>query len=194
MYSPHSDLHKMFYTPEYIVFRVEINGKEYLGRPNTLRIKHPFDPGDHQSAIFYTYSSVQSFMAGYIGDQIQVTSEEIRGIEAIDTVNPEPLNKILAACNDIYNINPKADIGIIRRNIVPLLVTLSTALQEYEQVHELSRYEGVYDDIEALILECAKCPADLSEGGRANFVRSLKEKISVDVSRLIELSAQTAVL
>lgn len=189
MYSPHSDLHKMFYTPEFIVFRVEIESKEYLGRPNTLQIKHPFDPGTNQKAIFYTFSSIQSFQAGYISDQIQVTSATIKGIEAIDTISREPLNNILAACNEINNIHESADAGIIRRNISPLLLRLSAALEKYEETHNLARFEVVYEDITELINECTKCPYDLSENGRASIVRNLKDRISVGVTRLIELSA-----
>ena len=188
MYSPLSDLQKMFYSPEFVVFRVDINGKEYLGRPNT--IPYHYDPGAKQKVTFITYSSVQSFMAGYISDEIQVTSADLKGIEAIDTVSSEPLRKILAACNNIENIPVQANVGIILRNVVPMLVTLSGAMEEYEQAHNLIRFETVYEDIEDLMKECAKCPLDLHESRRSSMIRNLKERVSFDVTRLIDLSAQ----
>jgi hypothetical protein len=66
---------------------------------------------------------------------------------------------------------------------------LSAALGEYEEAHNLVTFEVVYEDIRELMNECAKCPYELSENGRASLVRNLKDKISVAVTRLIELSA-----
>lgn len=192
MYSPHNDLHKMFYTPEFIVFRVDINGKEYLGRPNTIQIKHPFDPGQNQKAIFYTYSSIESFLQGNISKEIRVTAQEIKGLEAIDTVNSEPLNKLLSICNDLNNLSQKSDVGIIRRNIPVILSQLLIAIDEYENVHGCLKYDIAYESIEECVNDCRNCPYDLSEIGRANLIRDLKEKISVHVSNLIEFTKMNA--
>ena len=189
MYSPHSDLHKMFYTPEFIVFRADIKGQQFLGRPTTLHIDHPWVPGRNQQAVFQTFSSVQSYLAGYIDLEIPVTSMDIKGIEAIDTIDPDPLNKILAACNDINNIKDIPDVGILWRNIAPLLDNLVRSLEAYEDIHGQARYEKVYDDIEDIRNECMRCPANLSDNSRAGIARNMKEKISFDVTRLIEMGS-----
>ena len=190
MYSPHSDLYKMFHTPNFIVFRVDIGGKEYWGRPNTIRVEHPFKPGLNQQGTFDVYSNVQSFLQGAISDQIPVTSVTIKGIEAIDTVNCEPLDNILSTCFEISNIPSKADVGIIRRNIPDMLVRLELALEEFEGIHNFVKYKLAHECIEELISECKSCPHDLSENGRINLVRDLKEKVSVSVANLIELSTR----
>lgn len=112
MYSPYSDLHKMLHTPEFILFKVNIAGREYFGRPDTIRVKHAYDL-EPQSGIFTAYSSQQAFEAGYPGEKLPVDSTIIKGIKAIDIVNPTPLNLILAACNEINQITtiPVADVG-----------------------------------------------------------------------------------
>lgn len=188
MYNPLSDLHKMFWTPEFVVFRVEINGKQYLGRPNTIHVKHPYDPGTNQSGIFRTASSVQAFLAGYIDDEIPVTSATVKGIEAIDTIDRVPLDKILAACNDINNIPVRADIGVIRRNIAPMLDRLMAALEAWEHVHDFPRFEVIYEDLDDLKKEVSSAPFNLSEQGRESTVRNMKERVSARVTRVIEMA------
>jgi len=189
MYNPLSDLHKMFLTPEFILFRVEIKGQEYLGRPNTLVVDHQWVPGKNQEAKFRTSSSIQSFLARYVDDEIPVTSGIIKGLEAIDTVDPGPLNAILAACNDINNVAEVPNIGTLYRDIPPMLVALIHAVEDYEQLHGQPRFEVMYDDIEDLRKECVRCPADLSDNGRAGIVGNLKEKIGSRVTRLIEIGS-----
>ncbi len=189
MYSPHSDLYKMLHTPEFILFRVDINGKEYLGRPCTITVDHPYGETTNQKGVFRTFDSEQSFLSGNVSEEIQVTSTTIKGIEAIDSVDRTPLNNILAACYETSQIPERPDIGIVRRNITPVLERLLAALSDYETLHHLAHYEVAFDDIEELINECKLCPTDLSENGRASIVRNLKKKISVNVSNLIEFSS-----
>lgn len=178
----------MLLSPEFIIFRVEIDGKEYLVRPNTLYLDHPWTP-KKQSAKLNIFSSLQSFKCGYLSGEISVTSADVIGVEAIDTVDPIPLNTILAACNELENINLRADIGVIYRNIAPILHRLMEAMEDFEHIHDLRRYETAYEDINDLIHDCSKCRPDMSELERSNFVRDLKERVSVRVSRLIELAS-----
>src|SRR5687768_15609580 len=114
MYSPHSDLYKMIHTPGFVVFRVLVDGVEYLGRPITVGVDNLWRPGPNQKATFQIYRSVQDFMAGYIQSEIEVTSANTIGLEAIDTGGRQPFDNVLSTCFEISKINSKADIGIIK--------------------------------------------------------------------------------
>lgn len=192
MYSPHSDLYKMIHTPGFIVFRVSVDGKEYLGRPISVGVDNFWQPGPNQSATFQIYRSMQDFMAGYIQSEIQVTSANTIGLEAIDAYGRESLDSILSACFEISEINPKADIGIIKRVIPDMLNRLAETLNEFEQLHNLIRYERAYYYIEDLALDCHRCRYDLSEVERADMVRNIKEKVRIAVTNLIEFATRAA--
>jgi hypothetical protein len=182
----------MIHTPGFIVFRVEIEGKEFLGRPISVGVDSIWNPGVNQQGLFQTYSTIQSFMAGYINNEMKVTSETIKGIEAIDTVDNGPLNNIFTACHEIDDIPSIADIGVIKRYVPKILQALSASLTAYEELHNLNRYALVFEEIDQLAKECGTLPYNLSEIERKNFIRNLKEKVSINVTRLIELSGWPA--
>lgn len=189
MYSPKSDLHKMIYTPEFIAFRVKIEGIEFIGRPNTITYNASAE-GTKQQGLFYAYDGIESFIAGNHFKEIPVTSHAIIGIEAIDTVTPGPLNDILSACYEIENIPVKANIGFIRRNIPEILQRLCKALEEYEHVHSFIKFEIVFFEIQNIIKDCETC--GLPDNDREAFIRILKDKISYRVSNFINLQRKSS--
>src|SRR5258705_8958517 len=104
MYSPLNDLQKMWLTPRYIIFKVDIGGKVYYGRINNA-ICEPFDIV--LSGKFEAYSSLLASQTGSTGEEIIVTPKEIIGLEAYDILsnkNPSPFSKIIACCWEIENI------------------------------------------------------------------------------------------
>lgn len=188
MYSPFSDLFKMFHTPDFIIFRVLINDKIYLGRPNTMSVDNLFTGGKNQKAEFFTYSSIEAFIQGEVLDKLIVTAPEINGLEAIDIINPEPLNKILSICLEFDNISEKSDIGIIKRSIPETLEQLLIAIENYEKLHNSDKYEIAYDFIDEVINDCKNASYTLSELDKKKLIINSKEKVSVKISNLIEFS------
>jgi hypothetical protein len=178
----------MFHTPELILFKVEINGKQYYGRPNTLYVENFFKPNPNQKALFYTYVDERSYLQGNRDGEIQVTALEIKGLEAIDTVKREPLDKILFHCNELSKC--KQDMWYISKAIPKILSELIIAIEEYEDIHSCKKYEVLYDDIEEIVNNCNAYPINAPEMSRSNLVRDIKEKISYRIDNLIEFSAR----
>lgn len=185
MYSPHSDLVKMFYSPSFIVFRVLIdNEKEYWGRPSTIRTG-PFDHPIYDGK-FDIYASIDGFMRGNILGNIEVKKEQIKGLEAYDIINPEPLKRILSICNEFESIPNNADIGIIKIVVPEILNRLLVALNDFQDLHEYQKFEAYYDDIEETISQCENALYTVTNQQREDLINYSKERVSTRVTWLIE--------
>jgi hypothetical protein len=190
MYSPYSDLYKMLLTPTFIVFRVKINGIEYFGRPDMLNVEHPFIGGKKQYGIFKSFKSMGEYQSGTVSKEINVTSDEIIGIEAIDTINPIPLIDILSACNELPKKYNEGSYNLIKYNIPDTLQKLLVSIKEYSKIHNCTKNYGLYDDIEDVINDCKNADASISGIKLENLIRDSIEKVSIRVCNLIEFSGK----
>lgn len=188
MYSPYSDLEKMFETPKAFLFKVSINGKEYFCRVNTL--SHITKP---VSGSLEIYPNVMAFQRGEApSHRMIVDNKEVIGIEVIDTKfdgKPAPINVILAYCNAIDEIKEDADIGVIRRNIPPLIENLMGAVEEY--ILEYPSYNPPYtvDVINELIGECKNAKDNSTGEERKKIITNVKHVVSFQISSLVRLSS-----
>lgn len=172
MYSPHSDLYKMFHTPDFILFRVKIKESEYFGRVDTINTQRPYTP-QPVSGTFITFENQQGFETGIPISIILVDATTVEGIEAIDILNPAPLNAILAACNEIdeiTQIKPATDIGLIHYEIPVYIEYLLAAMLEFEQLHDLKHNEKIFADIEAIRKQLSGSPDNATETERKKIL------------------------
>lgn len=191
MYSPHSDLYKMFHTPDFILFRVKIKGSEHFGRVDTINTQIPYKQ-QPVSGTFITFDGQNGFEAGIPVSIIPVDAATVEGIEAIDILNPAPLNAILAACNEIDEITQTksaADIGLIRYEIPVYIEDLLAAMLEFEQLHDLKHNEKIHADIEAIRKQLSSSPDNATELERKKVLTECRETIAACVSTFIELAA-----
>jgi hypothetical protein len=126
MYSPFDDLQKMWLTPHYILFKVDINGKQYYGRVSSL-ISKPFN------GKFEGFDNLFAAQSGSPGIEIRVSPEEITGLEAYDSFSnqdPSPFSKILLACIKFDKIST------IDENATLIVQNIINAIEDFTKEHQ----------------------------------------------------------
>lgn len=192
MYSLYSDLEKMFWTPNYILFRCLIDGKEYIGRPKDI---HMGDISNQKfkHCRFQYWDSIGQYFSGTMPQILEeVKSNQVIGLEAIDTLskeNPSTLSQILAICNEISLVDDKTDLGEIKKSVPDLLEKLYHAIHTYRMEHpkaytgnplyHINEYKAEFENIDVTL--------DTFQYKR-DKVRNLKEGISHQIHQLFVIS------
>lgn len=185
MYSPYSDLEKMFWTPNYILFRCLIDGKEYFGRPKDI---HMGDVSNQKfrHCSFQYWDSFGQYLSGTMPRILEeVTTNRVIGLEAIDSLSnkePSTLSQILSLCNEIAQIPEASDIGIMRNNIPAILDRLLNVIEIYSLEHPKAYTKNSIYSIDELKTEFENIDDSLkSEQYRKEKIVNLKEKLSQNI-------------
>jgi hypothetical protein len=165
----------MFYTPNYLVFRVRINDKEYFGRMKHGRTSRPFGI---TAGTFRGYRSLLSSMGGGHGEEIEITSNDVIGLEVIDINSskaPSGISKILAACNEIQNVPSTSN------ETTALIDNLISALQEFNDEHRATVLaRGVIDKLDDIKVHFE------NEIHFQTKAKELKEMISFQIQKFFQ--------
>lgn len=185
MYSPYSDLEKMFWTPNYILFRCLIDGKEYFGRPKDI---HMGDVSNQKfrHCSFQYWDSLGQYLSGTMPELLEeVTANRVVGLEAIDSLSnkkPSTLSKILSICNEIDQLNELEDIGFMKTSIPEKLERFKITVQEYEEEHKKAYTQNLIYLIDEYKTEFENIGDSLnSEQYRKEKIVNLKEKLSQNI-------------
>lgn len=194
MYSPYSDLEKMFWTPSYILFRCLIDGEEHLGRPKDIHMGDIHNQ-KFKHCRFQYWDSIGQYFSGTMPKLLEeIKSSQVVGLEAIDTISkkePSTLSKILTVCNEISLIENNADIGFLIFTIPEILGKLSNVIGEYGEEHPKSYTGNPIYYINEMKAEFENIdPALNSDQYRKDKIINLKEKVSLNIHQMFSLSGE----
>lgn len=190
MLAPYRPLQRMWLPPYYLLFKVIIDGKDFLGRVNVLRYNQNFG-NTPSTGVFNSYKSIDDFINKIIDSEIETASDKVTITEIIDTfseLHPSPINSLMSICDKLNAIPSNTDIGTLRHTIKDLLDELSFAVNDFWKLHPTVFKNDTIEYIKQSITEIKRIPDSFSLDHRIVFIEDLKERIFYLVDNLIRFS------
>lgn len=191
MYSPYSDLQKMWNSPNYLVFRFSVDGKEYFGRPIDVLCKK--ENADSPTTLvgyrYIIYNNLIDFRNGLEKERVEIyKSQFIVGKEVVDSIslqNPSPINLLLESCNRLDSFKNVIEIGLLKRIIPDILNEIYSYTKDFLSEHPRGNERDLRHFIDKYIKEIETIPYSASKLEIDNLFRDIIEVISSEISIII---------
>lgn len=182
-------LQKMWLPPYYLLFKVTIDGTQYLGRVDTLRYEQHFNKPS--IGIFKSYKSIEDFRIGAVDKEIKTSSDKVEILEVIDSCSeqhPSAINSLITVCQKVIDTPNNADIGTVRRTLPDTLDELNYCVVDFCSLHKTAIKGDISEYIEETKKEIKKIPDNFSLDHQKILIEDLKERIFYLVDNLIRYS------
>lgn len=178
---PYSNLQKMSLPPYYLLFKVLIDNKEYLGRMDTIGYVQNFNKPSR--GTFNVYKSIEDFKNDNLDKKIETASDKVIILDVIDTISkqhPSPLNTLIDLCKKFDAIPNDFDVDTLSDIIEQIIYSFEDFATEHPKVNK-----GITSDLLRLKKESQDM---IDENRKKTFIIDAKERVNYQIDNLIRFS------